>query len=160
MQNGDPRTDFSILPSHSWYILIIHAEDDRVMTNANGEARKTTHPLTQCYILFLDKTRHNMMTSLQHNSCVSCLSTWRAAVRFYSDRFVRGVWDKQNPSLVFSGDRKIPTRAPTVPVGNEACRVSQWTVDPRVGIFLESLNTNDRFFFSYTCIPRPHGTVL
>ena len=36
------------------------------------------------------------------------------------------------------------------PVGNEACRVSHWTVDLGVGIFLEPLNTNDRFFFSYT----------
>ena len=25
--------------------------------------------------------------------------------------------DKENPSLVFSGDRKIPTRGSTVPVG-------------------------------------------
>ena len=35
-------------------------------------------------------------------------------------------------------------------MGNEACRVSHLTVDPRVGIFLEPLNTNDGFFFSYT----------
>ena len=28
--------------------------------------------------------------------------------------------DKENPSLVFSGDREIPTRESTVPVGNEA----------------------------------------
>ena len=34
--------------------------------------------------------------------------------------------DKENPSLVFSGDREIPTRVSTVPVGNEA--------SPRVGI--------------------------
>ena len=34
--------------------------------------------------------------------------------------------DKENPSLVFSGDREIPTRGSTVPVGNEA--------SPRVGI--------------------------
>ena len=33
--------------------------------------------------------------------------------------------DKENPSLVFSGDREIPTRGSTVPVGNEA--------SPRVG---------------------------
>ena len=55
---------------------------------------------------------------------------------------------------MFSGDRKIPTRGPTVPVGNEACQVSHWTVDPRVGIFLEPLNTNDRFIFSYTTTVR------
>ena len=51
---------------------------------------------------------------------------------------------------MFSGDRKIPTRGPSVPVGNEACQVSNWTVDPRVGIFMEPLNSNDQFFFSYT----------
>ena len=28
--------------------------------------------------------------------------------------------DKENPSLVFSGDREIPTLGSTVPVGNEA----------------------------------------
>ena len=28
--------------------------------------------------------------------------------------------DKENPPLVFSGDREIPTRGSTVPVGNEA----------------------------------------
>ena len=38
------------------------------------------------------------------------------------------IGDKENPSLVFSGDREIPTRRSTVPVGNEA------SVDPRVGI--------------------------
>ena len=32
------------------------------------------------------------------------------------------------------------------------------TVDPRVGIFLEPLNTNDRFFFSYTTTVR-YSTV-
>ena len=30
------------------------------------------------------------------------------------------VRDKENRSLVFSGDREIPTRGSTVPVGNEA----------------------------------------
>ena len=43
----------------------------------------------------------------------------------------------------------VPTRGSTVTVGNEACRVSHWTVDTRVWIFLELLNTNDRFFFSH-----------
>ena len=60
---------------------------------------------------------------------------------------------------MFSGDRKIPTRGSTVPVGNEACRVSHWTVDRGVGIFLEPLNTNDRFFFSYTTTVR-YSTVI
>ena len=42
---------------------------------------------------------------------------------------------KENPSLVFSGDREIPTRLSTVPVGNEASpSFPTGTVDPRVGI--------------------------
>ena len=45
--------------------------------------------------------------------------------------------DKENPSLVFSGDREIPTRGSTVPVGNEA-----WD-------FPVPLYTNDRFYFSH-----------
>ena len=38
--------------------------------------------------------------------------------------------DKENPSLVFSGDREIPTRGSTVPVGNEASPsfpMERWT---------------------------------
>ena len=38
--------------------------------------------------------------------------------------------DKKNPSLVFSGDREIPTRGSTVPVGNEASpsfQLERWT---------------------------------
>ena len=43
--------------------------------------------------------------------------------------------DKENPSLVFSGDREIPNRRSTVPVGNEAStEFPTGTVDPRVGI--------------------------
>ena len=37
---------------------------------------------------------------------------------------------KENPTLVFSGERKIPTRGSTVPVGNEACPVSYWNGGP------------------------------
>ena len=58
--------------------------------------------------------------------------------------------DKQNTSFVFSGDRKIPTRGSTVPVGNEVAEFPTGTVDPRVEIFLLTLNNNDRFFFSHT----------
>ena len=36
---------------------------------------------------------------------------------------------------MFRGDRNIPTRGPTVSVGNEAYQVSHLTMDPRVGIF-------------------------
>ena len=48
---------------------------------------------------------------------------------------------------MFSGDRKIPNRGPTVPVRNEVCRVSHFTVDP-VGcdFFQEPQNSNDLFF--------------
>ena len=38
--------------------------------------------------------------------------------------------DKENPSLVFSGDKEIPTRGFTVPVGNEALPsfpLERWT---------------------------------
>ena len=38
--------------------------------------------------------------------------------------------DKENPSLVFSGDKEIPTRGSTVPVGNEALPsfpLERWT---------------------------------
>ena len=89
------------------------------------------------------------------------------------------VYEKKNRSLVFSGDRKIPTRGPTVPVGNSASLVSHWnggpsgwdfsvptehppfqwetrqasfptgTVGPQVGIFLSPLNTNAGFYLSY-----------
>ena len=43
------------------------------------------------------------------------------------------------------GTEKSQPEGPSFPTG---------TVGPRVGIFLESLNTNDRFFFSYTTTVR------
>ena len=59
--------------------------------------------------------------------------------------------DKENPSLVFSGDREIPTRGSTVPVGNEAWlrRVSHWNGGPKGWDFPVPLYTNDRFYFSH-----------
>ena len=59
-----------------------------------------------------------------------------------------------NPSLVFSGDRKIPTLGSTVKWETRQASFPTGTVGLRVGIFLEPLNTNDRFFFSYstTCV--------
>ena len=43
--------------------------------------------------------------------------------------------DKENPSLVSSGDREIPTRGSTVPVERRGfAEFSTGTVDPRVGI--------------------------
>ena len=38
------------------------------------------------------------------------------------------VRDKENPSLVFSWDREIPTRGSTVPVGNEASTVITYLI--------------------------------
>ena len=34
------------------------------------------------------------------------------------------------------GTGKSQPKSPTIPLGKEACRVSNWTVEPRVGIFL------------------------
>ena len=41
-------------------------------------------------------------------------------IHMYSKYRINNNWDKENPSLVSSGDREIPTRGSTVPVGNEA----------------------------------------
>ena len=54
---------------------------------------------------------------------------------------VKGVQRKQNPSLMLSEGRKMPTRKSNVPVGNKARRA----VDPKVGIFLSSLKISDQF---------------
>ena len=43
---------------------------------------------------------------------------------------VYSVKEKENTSLVFSGDREIPTRGSTIPVGNEALPsfpLERWT---------------------------------
>ena len=47
---------------------------------------------------------------------------------------------------------KSQPEGPSVPVGNEARRVSTGTMDPRVEIFLSPLNTTDGFFFLHTPI--------
>ena len=57
--------------------------------------------------------------------------------------------DKENPSLVFSGDREIPTRGSIVPVGYEASPsfpLEWWT---RGLGFPVPLYANDRFYFSH-----------
>ena len=46
---------------------------------------------------------------------------------------------------MYSGDRKIATKGPTVPVGNEAC-VLHWVVEPSLEIFPFLWKT----FFSHT----------
>ena len=47
-------------------------------------------------------------------------------------------------------DKKIPTRGPLVPVGNEACQVCRWNGELEGRDFPVPLNTNDRLFFSHT----------
>ena len=59
------------------------------------------------------------------------------------------VYEKKNLSLVFSGDRKIPTLGSTVQWETRQASFPTGTVGPRVGIFLSPLNTNDGFYLSY-----------
>ena len=74
-----------------------------------------------------------MVTSFKHYNDVTDRHAGKhVAVLFYLFHRVGTGYErygKWNPSLVSSGDRKISTRGPTVPVGNEACRLSteQWT---------------------------------
>ena len=57
--------------------------------------------------------------------------------------------DKENPSLVFSWDREIPTGGSTVPVGNEASPSFPLNGGPEGWDFPVPLYTNDRFYFSH-----------
>ena len=57
--------------------------------------------------------------------------------------------DKENPSLVFSWGREIPTRGSTVPVGNEASPSFPLNGGPEGWDFPVPLYTNDRFYFSH-----------
>ena len=52
---------------------------------------------------------------------------------------------------MFSGDRKIPTRGSTVPVGNEACRVSHWNGGPEGWDF--PVNTEHKWSILLRMIP-------
>ena len=49
---------------------------------------------------------------------------------------------------MFNVNRKIPNQGTTIPVGNEACRVSTGMVGRRIEIFLLTLTTNDGFYLS------------
>ena len=60
-----------------------------------------------------------------------------------------GVEEKENQSFVFSGDREIPTRGSTVPVGKRLHRVSHWNGGPEGWDFPVPLCTNDQFYFSH-----------
>ena len=60
------------------------------------------------------------------------------------------VYEKKNRSLVFSGSRKIPHLGSTVQWETRQASFPTGTVDPRVGIFLFPLNTNDGFYLSMT----------
>ena len=79
----------------------------------------------------------------------------RAAIRFYlSLGLVRVCEINRIHHWCSVGTEKSQHEGPLRSSGKEACRVSRLTVDPRVVIFLEPLNTNDRFFFSYTMTVR------
>ena len=62
-----------------------------------------------------------------------------------------GVCKKRNPSVVFSGERKISTLGSIVLVGKLGePRFPLQRMDPRVEIFLSPLTTHDGFYLSYT----------
>ena len=63
------------------------------------------------------------------------------------------VYEKKNRSLVSSGSRKIPTLGSTVQWETRQASFPTGTVDPRVGIFLSPLNTNDGFYLSHIPVP-------
>ena len=63
------------------------------------------------------------------------------------------VYEKKNRSLVFSGDRKIPTLGSTVQWETQQASFPTGMVGPRVGIFLSPLNTNDGFYLSHPHTP-------
>ena len=68
----------------------------------------------------------------------------------------RGIYEKKNRSLVFSGSRKIQTLRSTVQWETWQASFPTGTVGPRAGIFLSPLNTNDGFYLSHIHVPA-HG---
>ena len=62
--------------------------------------------------------------------------------------------NKQDPSLVLSGHRKIITRESNVPMENEACRVSHWKDGAPEAC---NCSTNERFFFSHILLNSFYG---
>ena len=69
----------------------------------------------------------------------------------------KGMRDKNNPSLVFSGDRKIPTRGPPYQWETRLAKfpTEWWTRG--LGFFWNHLTP---MIDSFSHIPRPYGTVL
>ena len=59
------------------------------------------------------------------------------------------VYEKKNQSLVFIGSRIIPTLGSSIQWETWQASLPTETVSPRVGIFLEPMNTNDGFYLSY-----------
>ena len=73
-------------------------------------------------------------------TCYSHLGKQRHRSSVFNHLFSLHI-DKENPSLVFSGDREIPTRGSTVR------RVSHWNGGPEGLDIPVTLYTNDRFYF-------------
>ena len=59
------------------------------------------------------------------------------------------VCEKKNRLLMFSVDRKIQPSGPQYQWETRQAWFPTGTVDPRVGIFLSPLNTNDGFYLSH-----------
>ena len=64
--------------------------------------------------------------------------------------------EKKNRSLLFIGDRKIPTLGYTVQWETRPASFSTGTVGPWFWIFLSPLNINDGFYLSHIPVPA-HG---
>ena len=79
----------------------------------------------------------------------------RAAILFYRSLGLAWVCEKNR---INHGTEKSHPEGPLFHWETRLAEFPHWTVDPRVGIFLEPLNTNDRFFFSYTTTIR-YSTV-
>ena len=79
----------------------------------------------------------------------------RAAVRFYLVHgLVRVCEINRIHHWCSVGTEKSQPEGPRFQWETRLAEFPTGTVDPRVGIFLKPLNTNDRFFFSYTTTVR------
>ena len=75
----------------------------------------------ETYCIFYCQTTQILKTLGQFENLVFVIMSTRENIRLIARSSLELVYEKKNGSLVFSGSRKIPTRGPTVPVGNEAC---------------------------------------
>ena len=71
-------------------------------------------------------------------------------VFYLSDRLVRVCEINRIHHWCSVGTEKSQPEGPPFQWETRLAEFSTGTVDPRVGVFLKPLNTNDRFFFSYT----------